>query len=74
MNQGSRQLGGAINTTGLYKMHKGEYVIPASEAAGGGKGGGNTNITVNFDIKSNNPVAVAAIVDKRINQMFKFSS
>jgi hypothetical protein len=50
-----KQLGGPIPDTGMYKLHQGEYVLPAAEAAakrrgasGGGTGGGVVaNITIN---------------------------
>lgn len=46
---GSRQTGGPIPDTGLYKLHRGEYVVPAMAAsgAGGGRGSVTANITIN---------------------------
>jgi len=47
--KGSRQMGGPIPDTGLYKLHQGEYVVPAGGTTGGG--GGHTSIgPVNVNI------------------------
>jgi hypothetical protein len=44
-NTPAKQVGGDIPGTGLYYLHRGETVTPASTPARGG--GGNTNITIN---------------------------
>lgn len=62
----SKQLGGMIPSTGLYNMHKGERVLPASQAGGGG--GGMTTNNNTFIIKSNNPVTVANAVKRVLSE------
>jgi hypothetical protein len=50
---GSMQTGGPIPDTGLYKLHRGEYVVPSvavgNNNPGGGGGGGVVNATVNIN-------------------------
>lgn len=51
---GSMQTGGPIPDTGLYKLHRGEYVVPSvavgnNDLGGGGGRGGIINATVNIN-------------------------
>ena len=50
---GSMQTGGPIPDTGLYKLHRGEYVVPSvavgNNGPNGGGGGGVVNATVNIN-------------------------
>jgi predicted nucleic acid-binding Zn-ribbon protein len=47
----SKQTGGPIPDTGNYRLHRGEYVVPAMPAGGSGDGGGggtvNANVVIN---------------------------
>ncbi len=43
--KGSKLSGGPIPDTGMYKLHRGEYVVPALPASTARGGGGGTNIT-----------------------------
>lgn len=47
----SMQVGGPIPDTGLYKLHRGEYVVPSVAVGndGSGGGGGIVNATVNIN-------------------------
>jgi hypothetical protein len=51
LTKGSKQVGGPIPDTGNYRLHRGEYVVPAMPAGGSGPGGGgstmNTNVVIN---------------------------
>lgn len=50
---GSMQTGGPIPDTGLYKLHRGEYVVPSvavgNNGSNKGSGGGVVNATVNIN-------------------------
>ncbi len=45
----SKQTGGPIPDTGNYRLHRGEYVMPAVAAPSSGSGGGTVNATVNIN-------------------------
>ncbi len=48
---GSKLVGGPVHDTGMYRLHRGEYVVPSQQvsSAGSGKGGGgNVYATVNI--------------------------
>lgn len=45
----SKQMGGPVPDTGMYKLHRGEYVVPAMPSGRGGRGGSTINAMVNIN-------------------------
>lgn len=48
--EGSMQVGGPVPDTGMYKLHRGEFVVPALPAGDGGGAGGRTTVNASVVI------------------------